>query len=556
VSGTLDLDQSSVFTRSSVSGGVLVLLIASTLGILTVGNAFALDLIFGVFRLEWLAALLGIEVLIFTTIMIVWPNLCPAVRWDWLEMLGMVVVGSAFVCHAVYLAPSNLMPVSSSVDCSHQHLLVNFIYERLGFPENINYLYIYDDYPVGPSTWAALIARGLGFLPVQTMYPLAVALVAIQVMVAYGVSVELLSYTPVSCVLAALASLTVFLAPSYTVDVFASQFYSNMMMGDMVVLFILWVLVVGRRMRPELTTLLGVLLVMGCLQSYPAWLPFCAVPIIVHLLFDQRLSKGRRWILGSILVSATVTLAIIAVIDQWDFITWFAPSRDRRLIPGWHSLGGGLLALVLGGVWIYFQDRDKNTGFMLFVIVDTVIVLVLYAAAWLDLLTLYIPDKTFYFNIYLFVVFVALGISFVWNRLFPVKVHRKWASGLVLLGLFALAAKGANSMPPRVTVYPITLDEYKVAYQIAQKDPDIELTYLVRTSATFYWMYGSILNHTHDLAVKQEQWIANRPTYSGWIEDSTAPRNAIVSDISELSQDGKWRVVLTSGNSGLIEKVP
>jgi len=556
VSRVFDLDQSSASTNTSVSGGVLVLLIASALGILTVGNAFALNVALGVFRLEWLAATLGVESLVFAAIVIVRPGICPAIRWDWLEILGMVVVGFVFVCHAVYIAPADLMPVSSSVDCSHQHLLVNFIYEHLGFPENVDYLYIYNDYPVGPSTWAALLARGLGLLPVQTMYPLAVLLVAIQVMVAYGTSVELLPRTPVSYVLAALASWTVFLVPSYTVDVFASRFYSNMITGDMIVLFVLWATVVAGRMRPELTTALGVLLVIGCLQSYPAWLPFCATPIIVHLLLDRRLPRARRWLLGGILVGATAMFAIIAVIDQWDFITWFAPSRGRRLIPGWHSVGGLLLVVVLVGVWAFFRDRDKNIGFKFFAMADAAIVLFLYAAAGLDLLTLYIPDKTFYFNVYLFVILVALGISFVWNRVFLARVYRKWALALVLLGLALLVAQGANSGLARVTVYPITLDEYKVAYRVAREDPSTEMTYLVRTSATFYWMYGCILNHTHDLTAKQEQWIANTPTYGTWIGDGTAPHSAIVSDMSQLPCDGRWRPVALSGNSGLIEKVP
>ena len=541
--------------QRSVSGAMLLLLGTVLLGILTVGNAFVLDAVIGQFRLVWLAVMACFEVASIAAAMILWPNLRPAVRWHWPEMVGMLVVGGAFLAHALYLAPSDLMPISFSVDCSHQHLLVNYIYEHNRFPDGVHYLYIYDDYPVGPSALAALLARLLAVLPVQTMVPLAALFVAAQAMVVYGVSAESLPRRPSSHILAVLAALVVFLAYPFSVNVFTERFYSNMMMGDLTVLLALWVTVVRERLHPVWTAGLTVCLIFGCLNSYPAWLPFTATPLVVSTLLDRRISVRKRWLLVGTELIVTAILTVVTVIDQWDFITWFAPSRGRRLIPDWQSLGGIALIFLGWGTWTLVRTWKRHRGLALFIVTDTVLVIALYGMAILDRLTLYIPDKTFYFNVFLFSVPIALGLSQIWERLAPASRIKDWVSCIVMATLGLVVVAGVNSRFHPPSEYPITLDEYRVAYRTAKEMPDAELVYLVRNNATFYWAYGCILNHTQDLAVQSERWQASPPTYEGWMQDVAAPSRAIVSDLRTLPQDGRWRIIIRSGNSGVIGKV-
>lgn len=541
--------------QRSVSGAVLLLLTTTLLGILAVGNALVLDVVIGRFRLVWLAIMLCFEVTSIAGALILWPNLRPVVRWQWLETVGMIVVGGSFLAHAIHLAPADLMPVSSSVDCSHQHLLVNYIYRHNRFPDGVDYLYIYDDYPVGPSALAALLAHLVGVLPAQTMYPLAALFVTAQVMLVYGISVELLPRYSSSYVLAVLATLMIFLVYPYSVHVFAEQFYSNMMMGDLIVLLTLWATAVRERLHPVLIAGVTIHLVFGCLNSYPAWSPFVATPLFMSALLDRRMSVRKRWALVSIMLIVTVVLTVIAVVDQWRFITWFTPSRARQLTPDWQSLGGVFLMLVGWGIWTLIRTWKQHFGLTLFLVIDAAVVVILYGVAIVDKLTLYIPDKTFYFNVFLFTVLVALGLNWIWERLALPRKARGWAACIVMIVLALAVVAGVNSQFPRPTAYPITLDEYRVAYQISQEMPDVELTYLVRSNATFYWIYGCILNHTHDLVVQNEQWRDDVPTYESWIQDAAAPSRAIVSDLTVLPQDGHWRVVIRSGNSGMIESI-
>ena len=541
--------------QRSVSGAVLLLLTTTLLGILTVGNAFVLDVVIGQFRLAWLAVMLCFEAMSIAVALILWPGLRPVVRWQWLEIVGMIVVGGAFLAHAIHLAPADLMPVSPSVDCSHQHLLVNYIYQHNRFPDGVNYLYIYDDYPVAPSALAALLAHLVGVLPAQTMYPLAALFVTTQVMLAYGTSIELLPRHSSNYVLAMLATLMIFLVYPYSVHVFAERLYSNMVMGNLIVLFALWATAVRERLHPVLIAGVTIHLVFGCLNSYPAWSPFVAAPLFMSALLDRRMSVPKRWALVGIMLIITMVLTVIAVVDQWNFITWFAPSRARQLTPDWQSLGGVFLILVGWGIWTLIRTWKQHFGLTLFLIIDAILVMTLYGVAVMDKLTLYIPDKTFYFNVFLFTVLAALGLNRAWEKLAPTIKPKNWVSCAMMIVLALAVVAGVNFWFPRPTVYPITLDEYRVAYQVAQEMPDVELTYLVRTNTTFYWIYGCILNHTHDLTMQSEQWQANVPTYESWIQDAAAPSRAIVSDLTTLPQDGHWRVVIRSGNSGMIENV-
>jgi hypothetical protein len=500
--------------------------------------------------------MLFLEVLLIGGVLLLRPDLRPAVRWDPLEMLGMAVVGGAFLAHAIHLAPADLMPVSFSVDCSHQHLLVNYIYQHDRFPEGVDYLYIYDDYPVAPSALAAFSARLLGLLPAQTMYPLAALLVAAQVMLVYGLGVELLPRRPASYVLATVAALAIFFAYPYSVQVFAERFYSNMMMGDLMVLLALWVVIVRERVHPVFAAGVVVGLVLGCLNSYPAWLPFVIVPALASVMLDRRMTLRQRLAMAGMVGGITALLAIAAVTDQWEFITWFVPVRDRRLLPGWASLGGVFLLLVVAGLWALSRNWRRWFGFALFLVVDLVLVVVLYGVALLDKLALYIPDKTFYFDIFIFAVLVALGLNWLWERLVRTRSGHCWVAGLLILVAGLTAVLIVNWRFPKPASYPITLDEYRVAYQVSQESPDAELTYLVRNPTTFYWIYGCILNQTHTVEAERERWQSAPPTYESWIGDTTAPHRAIVSDLTRLPQDGPWREILRAGNSGLIEKVP
>lgn len=541
--------------QRSVSGAVLFLLVTVLIGTLTVGNAFVLDAVIGQFRLTWLAGMLCFDIAVIVVALILWPGLRPVVRWQWLEIVGMIVVGGAFLAHAIHLAPADLMPVSSSVDCSHQHLLVNYIYQHNCFPDGVDYLYLYDDYPVGPSALAAILAHLVGVLPAQTMYPLAALFVTTQVMLAYGTSIELLPRHSPNYILATLATLMIFLAYPYSVHVFAERFYSNMMMGDLMVLLALWVMAVRERLHPVLIAGVAIHLIFGCLNSYPAWLPFVAAPLFISTLLDQRMSVLKRWALVSIMLIVTLVLTGITIADQWDFITWFAPSRARQLTPDWQSLGGVFLILVGWGIWTLIRTWKQDFGLTLFLVIDAAGVAALYGIAIADKLTLYIPDKTFYFNVFLFTVLVALGLDRAWKKLTSMRKPKDWVSFAMMIVLALAVVVGVNFQFSRPTVYPITLDEYRVAYQVAHETPGAELTYLVRTKTTFYWMYGGILNHTHDLTIQSEQWQDNVPTYERWIQDATAPSQAIVSDLAMLPQDGRWRIIIRSGNSGVIENV-
>lgn len=549
--------QETASGRATVSGAVLLLLSTALAGILVVANAFVLDVVVGESRLTWHAVMLSLEAASIAGALVCWPSLRPAARWDWLEIIGMLAVGGVFLGHITHLAPADWMPISFSVDCSHQHLLVNYIYSHHGLPDGVDYLYIYDDYPVGPSVLAAFLAHLFGVLPAQTMHPLAALFVAVQVMLAYGISVELLPRCPSSYVLAAFAAWMAFLVYPYTVQVFARYFYSNMMMGDLMVLLALWITTVRERLSPALMASLTICLVFGCLNSYPAWLPFVAAPLIASVMFDRRTPVAKRGVLAAIVVTVMLILTIITLVDQWDFITWFAPSRDRRLTPSWQSLGGAFVILVGWGVWTLARNWRQYSGLVLFLVIDALLVAALYSVAFLDKLTLYIPDKTFYFNVFLLTVLVALGLRQVWQRFVSLKLAKRWQACVVVIALGLVVLVGVNSWFPPSAVYPITLDEYRVAYQLAQEMPDAELTYLVRDQATFYWIYGCILNHTHDLMARHEQWQANVPTYDNWIHNDEAPSRAVVSDLTMLPQeDGRWHVIIRSGNSGVIEKAP
>ena len=111
-----------------------------------------------------------------------------------------------------------------------------------------------------------------------------------------------------------------------------------------------------------------------------------------------------------------------------------------------------------------------------------------------------------------------------------------------------------NKHHPPQSAYPITLDEYRVGYQLARADPDAQLTFLVRNNMTFYWLYGSLLNRTHDLEAQRKLWQAEVPSYEDWIQDPASPSLALVSNLEEIPRDGQWREVIRSGDSAVIEK--
>lgn len=539
-----------------VGGPALAVLSAMVLGILAIGNALVLNTVVGWFHPLWLAGLLLLEAAFFAAVLFVRPKLRPAARWDRLTIIGMAVVGVAVLAHALHLAPPDLMPVSFSVDASHQHLLINYIYQSGRFPDDVGYLYTYDDYPVAPSALAAFSARAFGLFPAQTMYPLAAVLVAVQAVLVYGVIVELLPNRPTSHVLATVASLAILLPYQYSIHVFAERFYSNMIMGDLLVLLTLWMICVRDRLHPIFVAAVGVCLALGCLNSYPAWLPFIIGPVLASLLIDRRLSVRQRLITASIVGGITVALTAVAVVDQWDFITWFAPVRDRRLLPGWTSLGGVFVFFTVLGLAALIQTWRRRFGLVMFLSIDLALVAGLYALAFWDNLALYIPDKTFYFNIFVFAILVGIGLDWLWERVGAARVGNARTAGVMIVVIGFAVVVYANWRVRSPESSPISLDEYKVAYQVAQEMPDEDLTLLVRNSATFYWIYGCILNRTGDLEEQVERWQAETPTYDSWMQDATAPVRALVSDLADLPQDGRWRVIISAGESAVIEKTP
>jgi hypothetical protein len=221
-------------------------------------------------------------------------------------------------------------------------------------------------------------------------------------------------------------------------------------------------------------------------------------------------------------------------------------------------------------------------GFALFLVVDLALVAALYAVALLDKLALYIPDKTFYFNVFVLAVLAALSLSWLWERLLRTIRIRKpaapaqataqptgqstagsrrrpgWQKPLIVaLGLVAIciaAVAVVNWQHPAQSIYPISLDEYRVGYELAKQMPDVEVAFLVRSHATFYWIYGSLLNRTYDVERRSQLWQADPPTYDGWMADPTSPSIAIVTDLTSIPQDGQWRPIIRSGNSAAIEK--
>ena len=570
--------------QRGISGPMLLLLAAALLGILTVANAFVLDAILGEFRLLWLGLMLLLELGAVAAALVLRPRLRPVTRWQPLEIVGMVLVGAVFLAHALHLGPADLMPISFSVDAPHQHLLVNHIYQTRSFPDNVDYLYIYDDYPVAPSAWAALGARVLGVLPGRTMSPLAILLVAAQLVVVYGVSVELLPRRPASHVIAILAALASLLPYQYTFGAFTEFFFSNMITGNLLVLLTVWVITVREKLHPALTFGVVSLLVFGCLNSYPAWLPFVLMPGLASTLLDRRMTKRQRLGTAGLMVGIAALLTLITVLDQWDFITWFAPVRDRRLLPGWESLGGLFLLPVLGGLWISVQEYRRMLGFVLFLAIDLAIVAGLYAVALLDKLALYIPDKTFYFNVFVFAVLIALCLNWILEQLVKAATRTArngldpsqaedqsagssaadspratgpWNALIASFMMFAISAFALlllNRQYPVQSTYPITLDEYRVGYQLARANPDAHVTFIVRNNMTFYWLYGSLLNRTHDLEAQRKVWQAEVPSYEDWIHNPASPSWAIVSDLNRVPEDGLWREVIRSGNSAVIEK--
>jgi hypothetical protein len=549
--------QENNISERSISGPILILLIVSLVGILAVGNAFVLNAIIGRFHMLWISVSLFVEISSIAGLMFLYPQIRPAVRWRWVEVVGILVAGGIFLGHAAYLAPPDWMPVSFSVDNSHQHLLVNYVYQHNRFPEDVEYLYIYDDYPVGPSALAAFIAHVLGVLPVQTMYPLAALMVTAQVMLTYGIIAEILPLSEFEHILTLLVTSTVFFVYQYSVHIFAERFYSNTMMGNLIVLLTLWVIITQRELHPVLITGISILLVFGCLNSYPAWLPFVVIPLLASMLLNPRIAGKKRLALFSFLAISTAFMTIIATIDQWDFITWFTPSRDRRLTPSWQSLGGAFLIPACLGIGILIRRVKQYFWLSLFLICDGFIVLMFYITALTDNLSLYIPDKTFYFNIFILVVLNATGIHWIWRKLAQTRFKTdKCLTSATLIAVGLLLALGANCYFPNPSDYPITLDEYRVVYQVSQRMPNAELTYLVRNSTTFYWMYGCILNHTHNLTTQNKKWRVNTPTYETWMQDNNAPQKAIVSNLDKIPHNERWRVIIQSGKSGVIEKAP
>lgn len=564
---------------------MLVLLATTLTGLLVVANAFLLDAILGRFRLLWLVALLLLELGAVSAALWLRPSLRPAVRWQPLEILGILMVGAVFLAHALLRGPSDLMPVSFSVDAPHQHLLVNYIYQNGSFPDDVGYLYIYDDYPVTPSAWAAFGARVLGVLPGRTMSPLTALLVAAQLVLVYGISVELLPRRPVSHVIATLAALASLLPYQYTLGAFTESFFSNMIVGNLLVMLTMWVTVVRQRLHPAFTFGIVSLLVFGCLNSYPAWLPFVLIPGLASILLDRRMPKRRRLGTAGLMAGIAALLTLMAVLDQWDFITWFAPVRDRRLLPGWESLGGLFLLPVLGGLWILLREFRRLPGLALFLAIDLALVAALYTVALLDKLALYIPDKTFYFNVFVLAVLIALCLNWIWEQLVRVTTHKThqrpvssqgephalgspiagsqrrespWntlIAGVAIVAVCVSTLLLINRHHPAQSAYPITLDEYRVGYQLAATNPDAQVTFLVRNNMTFYWLYGSLLNRTEDLDEQRKRWQAEVPSYEDWIQDSASPAWAMVSNLNDIPQDGLWREVIRSGDCAVIEKI-
>jgi hypothetical protein len=329
-----------------------------------------------------------------------------------------------------------------------------------------------------------------------------------------------------------------------------------MIMGDLLVLLTLWVITVRNRLHPVFVAGVGVCLALGCLNSYPAWLPFITVPVLVSLLIDQRLSARQRLITAGIVAGTTAALTIASLVDQWDFITWFAPVRDRRLLPGWSSLGGVFLLFALLGLVVLIRTWKRRFGFALFLVIDFALVVGFYALAVWDKLALYIPDKTFYLNVFVLAGLVGLALDWLWERVATARAGSTRIAGVMMVVIGLAVVLYANWRVPSPETYPISLDEYQVAYQVAQELPSEELTFLVRNAATFYWIYGCILNHTDDLEEQRQHWLAETPTYDRWVEDAGAPPRAVVSDLTDLPQDGRWHVIIRAGASALIEKTP
>jgi hypothetical protein len=203
---------------------------------------------------------------------------------------------------------------------------------------------------------------------------------------------------------------------------------------------------------------------------------------------------------------------------------------------------------------VLVRDWRRSSGFALFLAIDAALVAALYAVALLDKLALYIPDKTFYFNAFVFASLAAWGLNWVWERLAKARPGKVGLAGVLILvaGLAAVVIVNVRFPPP--DLYPITLDEYRVAYQVSQEMPDAELAYLVRHETAFYWIHGCVLNHTHSLEEQRERWRTQTPTYESWMHDMAAPRRAIVSDLASLPLDGLWQEIIQVGNSGVIEK--
>ncbi|MBI4785788.1 MAG: hypothetical protein HY782_01915 [Chloroflexi bacterium] len=549
----------SLHTKTELSISQALFTLALLVFFFILLNGYALNLVSGYQANNWLV-LAGLAVEL--AIALAAARVLVSVRFDFVELIGFLVVVAGVWLYFVAASLPTLLPPTQSVDAVRHYLQALFSY-----PNGT----LVSWYPAGGAFVVAILSHWVGAAPLRVLHPTAASFVALSAGAAYGITCALLPPKRRSKI-AALAAPALLFAPwSYFAGAinWEQYFYAQIFAQYFVVAALWYIASYAATSDWRFLVLLGAAL-LGVVAAYPylVALPMAVFGLVV--LARVRPTPGpslkRRGVVALAAFAALLIFAAMALqqggileLKTFQIATEGDVGAGGVANPSLETLGGPIfLLLALVGIPLAWRTgaRGPAGAILAFVAVWLLQLGALVIVQPVFQVSGYRIDKTFYILVYPLAILAALLPAWALDRWLARIEHSPRRLAAAFVAILLAASVGVVAFRPPIAYAPFSESELETALWAKEHLDTYQISYLEPETARAYWLAFGLWRE--NLPNEWFQWIPagvklGPKTFDEWLRDPAWPRWVLVPDVTALRAPLP-KTIYASGKSAILEK--
>jgi hypothetical protein len=460
---------------------------------------------------------------------------------------ALVVVAS--FTYAMWIASPAFLPVTNGPDVVHHLQLVRVIETTRHLPHDTAlYPYLLEmmGYTPGAHILSAAAASLLRADPLQLVYPIAAAFVAIKAGTIYALARRIIG-PPAGGIAALAAPILAFGSSVYFLGCFVQFFFFAQVVSEAFAIGMLLALVRWLQLGEDRDRVALAACAVGVVLAWPVWMAPAGLTVVAAALFAPA-PRRRRW---AVIAGTLAPAAVFAAVHQLTHrgAAGILTSSGAVTSPSVAAFGAGFVVLAAAGTGFAVRDRAARAV----VIFLAATLLVAGVLAWLAVragsTSYYMAFKMMYLVVPPAAVLGAYGLALLAAAI-PARRAR---FALAWVPVMAAIAIVGGHLPLRRPHGSLSLPARDVARWALDRVPPACIDYFSSYWLTGYWLHLDVLGNprlsdrmrqeTFDFPDVAAKWIEGRGLPYAIVEDMRAIPREIRSEMEPLHQTGSFVLV-------------